>query len=74
MLKSESSKHYVSPLNFASLYAELSMKEETLKFLEAAYEERTPWLVFLQADPDYDFLHADERYRAIVRKIGFPPA
>jgi hypothetical protein len=30
--------------------------------------------VFLQKEPAFDFLHSDERYRALVRKIGLPPA
>jgi hypothetical protein len=28
----------------------------------------------IQNDPAYDFLHSDERYRSIIRKIGLPPA
>jgi hypothetical protein len=30
--------------------------------------------VFLQNEPAFDFLHSDERYRAIVKKIGLPPS
>jgi hypothetical protein len=45
-----------------------------LKFLEIAYRERSPWIVFLQKEPVFDFLHSDERYRAIVKKMGLPPA
>jgi len=28
----------------------------------------------IQNDPEFDFLHSDERYRALVKKIGLPPA
>jgi hypothetical protein len=31
-------------------------------------------MVFLQSDPQFDFLHSAERYRALVEKMGFPPA
>jgi hypothetical protein len=31
-------------------------------------------LVFLQQEPDFDFLHSDGRYRALVTKIGLVPA
>ena len=41
-------------------------------FLEAAYEERSPRLVYLKVEPVFDFLHSDERYRALVRKVGLP--
>ena len=68
------SKGYVSPLDLASAYAVLGRKAETLKYLEDAYREHTPWLVLLQNDPIFDLLHSDERYRTIVKKIGLPPA
>ena len=34
--------------------------------------ERTPFLVFLQTEPDFDFVHDTDRYRAIVKRIGLP--
>ena len=71
-LKAEAAKHYVSPLDFANVYALLQNKKQTLDSLEAAYEERAPMLIFLQSDPSFDFLHSEERYRAIVQKIGLP--
>jgi hypothetical protein len=73
-LKAESTKQYVSPIDLAGAYAVLRMKKQTLDALEAAYDERSPSLVFLQSDPYFDFLHSEERYRAIVQKIGLPPA
>jgi TolB-like protein/DNA-binding winged helix-turn-helix (wHTH) protein/Tfp pilus assembly protein PilF len=67
-------KQYVSQLDIAQAYAFLGDKEHTLKYLEGAYRERSPWLVFLQKEPVYDFLHKDPRYRSIVRNMGLPPA
>jgi tetratricopeptide (TPR) repeat protein len=72
--KAETRKGYVSPLRLAYRYARLGRKEEALRFLEDAYRERSPWLVFLQNEGDFDFLHSDERFRAIVRKMGLQPA
>lgn len=66
-------KGYVSPLRLAGWSARLGRREETLAFLEEAYQEHSAPLVFLQNDPAFDFLHSDERYRALVKKIGFPP-
>jgi TolB-like protein/DNA-binding winged helix-turn-helix (wHTH) protein len=66
-------KDYVSPLAFAHVYAELGRKEETLRSLERAYKERVPWLVHLQNDPDFDFVHSDPRYQAIVKGMRLPP-
>jgi TolB-like protein/DNA-binding winged helix-turn-helix (wHTH) protein len=67
-------RQYVSPWDIAFRYAFLGDKEKTLKFLEAAYQEHSPDLVFLQKQPVFDFLHANERYRAIVKKVGLVPA
>jgi TolB-like protein len=67
-------KGYVSPFDVATSYAYLRNKEETLKYLDDALREHSAWLVFIQNEPLFDFLHSDERYRAIVKKIGLPPA
>jgi hypothetical protein len=67
-------KEYFSPLQLADLYAQLGLKEPTIHFLEEAYKERSPRLVWLQSWPAYDFLHSDQRYQNIVRQIGLPPA
>ena len=73
-LRRTAAKQYVSPSDFADAYAELGRKEETIRYLEESYRERSPHLVFLQSDPNFDFLHSDPRYRAIVKKMGLPPA
>jgi len=67
-------KEYVSPFDIASRYACLGNKEMTLKYLEDALREHSAWLVFIQNEPLFDFLHSDERYRAIVKKMRLPPA
>jgi TolB-like protein/DNA-binding winged helix-turn-helix (wHTH) protein len=67
-------KKYVSPFSLAWNYARLKRKEQTLAYLEDAYKERSPRIVFLQKDPVFDFLHSEERYRELVKKIGLPPA
>lgn len=65
---------YVSPCEMASAFAYAGNKDETLHYLEAAYRERTPALVLLQTQPEFDFLHTDSRYRALVREIGLIPS
>jgi TolB-like protein/DNA-binding winged helix-turn-helix (wHTH) protein len=73
-LKKKAAKGYVSPWWFALAYAQLGRKEETLHSLEDAYKEHSPRLIFLQSEPDLDFLHSDLRYRALVTQVGLPPA
>jgi len=73
-IKTRARKQYVSSWDIAFHYALLADKEKTLKYLEAAYGEHLTDLVFLQKQPVFDLLHSDERYRALVRKMGLPPA
>ncbi len=67
-------KHYVPPYSLADLHAKLGHREQALTFLEAAYRERSPGMLWLQSRSEFDFLHNDERYRAIIRGMGLPPA
>ena len=71
-IRSVAERRYVSPLALAHYYARAGQRNETLAQLEAAVTERTPFLVFLQTEPDFDFVHDDARYRAIVKRIGLP--
>ena len=73
-LRKQAAAKYVSYENLAILSAKLSLERETLQYLEKAYEEHEPKLVKIQSEPDFDFLHANPRYRGIVRKMGLAPA
>jgi hypothetical protein len=70
----KSAKQYVSPVDLALLYAQLGQRQKTLALLEEGFRQHSPQLLDIQTDPAYDFLHADQRYRSIIRKIGLPPA
>ena len=72
-LKKKSATQYVSPVFLAALHAELGQREETLSLLEEGYRLRYPQLLWIQTDPAFDFLHSDERYRSIIRRVGLPP-
>jgi tetratricopeptide (TPR) repeat protein len=72
--KQQHTDEYGSPMELALRYARLGRKDETLHCLEQAYAEHIPWLIFIQSEPDLDFLHSDPRYQAIVKKLGLPPA
>ena len=65
---------YVPPLGLALAYAQAQNKEQTLKYLEQCYAEHSSKLIFLQNNPIFDFLHSDQHYRALVTKLGLPPA
>jgi TolB-like protein/DNA-binding winged helix-turn-helix (wHTH) protein len=73
-LKKKAATRYVSPVDMANCYAQLGEREETLALLEEGYRLRAPQLLWMQADPAYDFLHSEERYRSIIKRMGLPPA
>jgi hypothetical protein len=56
----------------AMYYAALGQREETLAWLERAYQVHTFGMLTVQIQPDFDSLHDDPRFQAIVRGICLP--
>jgi TolB-like protein/Tfp pilus assembly protein PilF len=65
---------YLSVVELAGLYAQLGQREKALSLLEEAYSQHSPLLLDIQNECRFDLLHNDARYRALVKKIGLPPA
>lgn len=70
--KEASQEQYVSPMFFATIYAGLDQKDNAFAWLEKAYENRTPWLVQISTDPQYENLRSDPRFADLLRRIGVP--
>jgi eukaryotic-like serine/threonine-protein kinase len=68
--KEAAKAQYVSPMNFAMTYAKLGDKDAAFAWLEKAFAERSPWVVFLNEDPDFDDIRSDPRFAALVKRIG----
>jgi tetratricopeptide (TPR) repeat protein len=66
--------NYVAPVALAEFYAQLGNREKTIALLEQGFRERSPLLLTVQDDPAFDFVHGDERYRAVIKGMGLPPA
>jgi len=65
-------KHdYVSPLEYAQIYASLGKRDQAIAALDQAVAQHVPKLVQINQNPYFDPLHSDPRYQAIVRRIGF---
>lgn len=73
-IKALARKQYIDGEFVASIIAFAGDKEETMKYLEASYLIHDPYLIFIQNEPLFDFLHTDPRYQALVKKMGLPPA
>jgi TolB-like protein/DNA-binding winged helix-turn-helix (wHTH) protein len=67
-------KKYLSPFEMARHYAFLGDKPNTLKFLEASYDQRYPYLIMVQGERMFDLVHSEPRYQALIKRMGLPPA
>jgi TolB-like protein/DNA-binding winged helix-turn-helix (wHTH) protein len=65
-----SNQRFVSPVDFALVYAGLGDADSTFQWLEKAYQAREGR--FELASLYYDGLHSDPRYADLVRRVGLP--
>ncbi len=71
-LISQSTHHYVAPLDIATLYARLGEKEHALEWLEKGYQARDADMVDIATEPTFDFLRSDPRFTDLLRRVGLP--
>jgi Flp pilus assembly protein TadD len=60
----------VSPFYLAMVHSGLGDKEEALKWLESACEERYNWMVWLGVEPMFENLRRAAPFEAMLRRIG----
>ncbi|MFL6278132.1 MAG: TPR end-of-group domain-containing protein, partial [Blastocatellia bacterium] len=65
-----SKSRYVSPFNFALIYAELQENDQAFRWLDKAYEERSDLLSWLKVVPALDSLRSDPRFQELLERIG----
>ncbi len=71
-LKQLSRKRYVAPFEMAVVYVGLGDKEQTFQWLDKAYLDHSPWLIWLNVDPRFVGIHGDPRYRDLRHRTGLP--
>jgi hypothetical protein len=71
-LEKKASREYVSPLSRALVCGELGYTSETLRLLEKAHEERDWFLFYIKTGPEFDHLHSEPRFVALLQKMGVP--
>ncbi len=65
-------QQYVRYIFLAQAAVNLGNNERTLEWLEKAYEQHDPLLVFLGADPRFEPLARSARFRNLLGRIGLP--
>jgi TolB-like protein/DNA-binding winged helix-turn-helix (wHTH) protein/Tfp pilus assembly protein PilF len=68
-LETLSQKRYVSPYGLAQIYASLTDKEQTFKWLQAACDDRSVWMGYLSVDPIFDRYRSDPRFQELLGHI-----
>lgn len=71
--KLKTTNEYVSPAEFAILYAGLGDKEGAFQLLERAYAAHDLQMQYLKVDPHYDSLRSDPRFTDLMRRVGLTP-
>jgi hypothetical protein len=67
-------KRYVSPYTFARIYATLGDKEQTLTWLQEAYEQRDVYMPNLPMEQNmsFKFVKNEQRFQDILKKVSNP--
>jgi len=65
-------KEYVRYMFLDQASVALGNDERTLDWLEKAYQQRDPLLVFLKPDPRFDRLSGHPTFRRLLHRIGVP--
>ena len=68
---SPAAKAAVTSYMTATYYDALGDNESALEFLEGSFEKREGHIVMLKADPRFEKLRSDGRFRLLIDRIGF---
>ena len=52
------------------IYLGLRDRENAIKWLEKAYEERSYYLCYINVLPAFDLLRSDPRFQEVLRRVG----
>ena len=63
-----------SPFGVAIAFAAAGERDLAFQWLDKAFVTRTPQLLHIVADPSFDDIRTDPRYKALLRRIGVPMA
>ena len=72
-LTAKARERFVSPLFIALTCVLAGDQERALDWLDKAYTERAPGLVFIRANPCYRALDSQSRFLDLQRRVGIPP-
>jgi TolB-like protein len=68
-----SKQRHPNPYVAGRIYAAIGKKDEALRWLETAYQERDPWMLLLKTEAGFDDLRSDECFQDLLRRMNFTP-
>ncbi len=72
-LMERSTREYVSPKAFITLYAGLGDLKHAYDWMDEAFRRRDGTVVFLDVVPMFDPLRGDPRFGEMLQRVGLPP-
>jgi tetratricopeptide (TPR) repeat protein len=63
-------REYVPALNVALVHTGMGERDAAFDWLDAAYDERSSWLISLDVEPLFEPLRPDPRFADLLRRIG----
>jgi TolB-like protein/Tfp pilus assembly protein PilF len=71
-LEERSKRDFISPYLRATVHVALDEKQRAIELLEEAYSQHSIDIVQAKIDPKLDPLRNEQRFQALVKKLGFP--
>jgi serine/threonine protein kinase/tetratricopeptide (TPR) repeat protein len=71
-LRTAARERYVSAYDIALVHLGLGEKDVAVDLLERAFSERVSWMIWLKAEPVFDRLRSDQRFRQLAQRVGLP--
>ena len=65
-------EYYVSSTSIAMIYVGLNENDKAFEWLERAYDEHDTYLLYINSQPESDPIRSDPRFKALLKKMGFP--
>jgi len=67
----QSHDRYVQPFGIALAYLGLGQRSKALEWLQKAYEDRTPSVIWAKIDPELDPLRSDPHFQSMLKTMTF---
>jgi tetratricopeptide (TPR) repeat protein len=63
-------QEYVPAMYMAAIYAALGDRDQSIRWIEKAYEERSDYMIYLRTEPSLDGLRSEPRFKEFLKLIA----